>query len=42
MPLNEYDWAAIYKAIESRVQASEIVFGEVIKRDVKHRLVWVG
>jgi hypothetical protein len=39
--LTEYDWAMIYKAIESRVQPSEIVYGEVIRRDIKHRLVWI-
>lgn len=39
--LTEADWNNIYKVIRSEITPTEIIFGEVIKRDVKHRLVWV-
>lgn len=40
MALTNAEWSSIYKAIESRVTPTEIVFDIVIRRDTKHRVVW--
>lgn len=42
MPLDKEDWESIYQAIEAAKQPSEVTYGIVIKRDVKHRLIWVS
>jgi hypothetical protein len=39
--LDEADWESIYRAINSAVTPSEIVYGRVIKRDTKRLLIWI-
>ena len=41
MALSDADWNSIYTAIAKAIPPNEVVYGKVVKRDEKKKLIWL-